>query len=157
MTSWVPFDLLDHLWQSTLFTAGCGWSRAPLRTNAARVRYWLWLGRVDEVPDSALDAGVVRRAFAWRTAAIAPPPAVSSVIEQVLTAAAGVNRRDACPRRTAHRFNAGRSLLAPGDRCRVGLAQWWRQWRPIRRRSVTRGRSTSARHMDLTGARIRAR
>ena len=42
MTSWVPFDLLDHLWQSTLVTAVIWLIARAVRTNAARVRYWLW-------------------------------------------------------------------------------------------------------------------
>ena len=42
MMSWLPFDVLDHLWQSTL-VAGAVWLVArAMRANAARVRYWLW-------------------------------------------------------------------------------------------------------------------
>jgi beta-lactamase regulating signal transducer with metallopeptidase domain len=34
--------LLDHLWQSTLFAAGIGLLTLAARSNAARIRYWLW-------------------------------------------------------------------------------------------------------------------
>ncbi len=40
--SWMPFDLLDHLWQSTLFTAVVWLIARAMHTNGARVRYWLW-------------------------------------------------------------------------------------------------------------------
>jgi len=35
-------DLLDHLWQSTLFAACAGLLTLALRDNGAWVRYWLW-------------------------------------------------------------------------------------------------------------------
>ena len=78
MTSWVPFDLLDHLWQSTLFAAAVWLVARAVRTNAARVRYWLWLAASMKflIPLSLLVSFGER--FAWRTAAVAPPPAVSA-------------------------------------------------------------------------------
>ena len=88
MTSWVPFDLLDHLWQSTLFTAAVWLVARAVRANTARVRYWLWLAASLKflVPISALVT--IGERFAWRTTPAAPPPVVSFVIEQVLTPAA---------------------------------------------------------------------
>src|SRR5262245_44700198 len=88
MTSWVSFDLLDHLWQSTLFTAAIWLITRAVRANAARVRYWLWFAASVKflVPLSLLVS--VGERFAWRTTAVAAPPAVSAVIEQVLTPAA---------------------------------------------------------------------
>jgi uncharacterized protein (TIGR03435 family) len=35
--------IADHLWQSTLFAAVAGLLTLTLRSNRARVRYWLWL------------------------------------------------------------------------------------------------------------------
>jgi bla regulator protein blaR1 len=35
--------VLNHLWQSTLFAAAAGLLTLMLRTNSARVRYWIWL------------------------------------------------------------------------------------------------------------------
>jgi beta-lactamase regulating signal transducer with metallopeptidase domain len=34
--------LLDHLWQSSLFALAAGLLTLTLRTNAARIRFWLW-------------------------------------------------------------------------------------------------------------------
>jgi hypothetical protein len=34
--------LANHLWQSTLFVAVVGLLALRLRSNQARVRYWLW-------------------------------------------------------------------------------------------------------------------
>ena len=42
MTPWVPSDLLNHLWQSTLFVCAVWLAGLALRGNAARVRCWLW-------------------------------------------------------------------------------------------------------------------
>ena len=35
--------IADHLWQSTLFAGAAGLLTLTLRSNRARVRYWLWL------------------------------------------------------------------------------------------------------------------
>ena len=80
MTSWVPFDLLDHLWQSTLFTAAVWLITRAMRANAARVRYWLWFAASVKflVPISVLVS--VGERFAWRTTPTAAP-AGAAVIE----------------------------------------------------------------------------
>ena len=85
MTSWVPFDLLDHLWQSTLFSAGAWLAARMLSANGARVRYWLWFAASMKflIPLSWLVS--IGERFAWRTAPAATPAAVSFVIDQVLT------------------------------------------------------------------------
>jgi hypothetical protein len=36
-------ELVNHLWQSTLFAAAVGLLALAVRKNHARVRYWLWL------------------------------------------------------------------------------------------------------------------
>jgi bla regulator protein blaR1 len=135
MTSWVPFDLLDHLWQSTLFTAAVWLATRAVRTNAARVRYWLWLAASVKflIPLSLLVSFGER--FAWRTAAVAPPTAVSSVIEQVLTpAAAGVAAAPVVPIASAPPIAWPLVLLvAWGLGVAFVLSEWWRQWRPIKR------------------------
>jgi uncharacterized protein (TIGR03435 family) len=136
MTSWVPFDLLDHLWQSTLFTAAVWLVARAVRTNAARVRYWLWLAASVKflIPLSLLVSFGER--FAWRPAAVAPPPAVSSVIEQVLTpAAAGVAAAaPAAPIASAPPIVWPAVLIvAWGLGVAFVLTEWWRQWRPIKR------------------------
>jgi bla regulator protein BlaR1 len=133
MTSWVPFDLLDHLWQSTLFTAVVWLVARAVRTNAARVRYWLWLAASVKflIPLSLLVSFGER--FAWRTAAVAPPPAVSAVIEQVLTpAAATVATTTAAPIASSTTVWPVLLIVAWSVGALFVLAQWWRQWQPIR-------------------------
>ena len=132
MTSWVPFDLLDHLWQSTLF-AGCVWLVTyAVRTNAARVRYWLWFAASLKflLPMSMLVS--VGEPFAWRTTPAATPP-VTSVIEQVLTptaatiatapAAAIVAPTVAWPVLLLVAWAAGVLFI---------VVRWWQQWLPVR-------------------------
>src|SRR5580692_11639558 len=36
-------ELLDHLWQGTLFATAAGLLTLAFRSNRAKVRYWLWL------------------------------------------------------------------------------------------------------------------
>ncbi|MGH9242369.1 MAG: M56 family metallopeptidase, partial [Vicinamibacterales bacterium] len=133
MTSWLPFDVLDHLWQSTLF-AGAVWLVArAMRANAARVRYWLWFAVSVKflVPISLLVS--IGERFAWRTAPPAPLPA-AAVIEQVLTpAATAVTSVSSAS--TASSPTLWPLLLLGVWSIGVGLvlAQWWRQWVPIRR------------------------
>jgi uncharacterized protein (TIGR03435 family) len=133
MTSWVPFDLLDHLWQSTLFTAVVWLVARAVRTNAARVRYWLWLAASVKflIPLSLLVSFGER--FAWRTAAVAAPPAVSAVIEKVLTpAAATITPVASAPLAPSPIPWPTLLLAAWGVGVLFVLVQWWRQWRPIR-------------------------
>ena len=134
MTSWMPFDLLDHLWQSTLFTAAVWLVARAVRTNAARVRYWLWFAASMKflIPVSALmQAG---EQFAWRTAAVAPPPTVSFVIERVLTPAAAATTTATSAAPMTSSTSVWPVLLLVAWACGVGvvLVHWWRQWQPIR-------------------------
>jgi uncharacterized protein (TIGR03435 family) len=132
MTSWVPFDLLDHLWQSTLFTAAVWLVARAVRTNAARVRYWLWFAASLKflVPISILVS--VGGRFAWRTTPAAAP-AVAAVIEQVLTPAATTAATTSAPVTSSPAVWPVLLLVAWGIGVLLVLAQWWRQWRPIGR------------------------
>jgi len=133
MTSWLPFDVLDHLWQSTLFTGAVWLATRAMRANAARVRYWLWFAASMKfvVPISLLVS--IGERFAWRTAPPAPLPA-AAVIEQVLTpAATAVTAVSSAS--TASSTALWPLLLLGVWSIGVGLvlAQWWRQWVPISR------------------------
>ena len=134
MTSWVPFDLLDHLWQSTLFTAAVWLVTRAVRSNAARVRYWLWFAASVKflVPISVLVS--VGERFAWRTTPTAAP-AVAAVIEQVLTPAAAtvatVSSGPVAP--SSSTLWPMLLLVAWSAGVLLVLAQWWQQWKPIRR------------------------
>lgn len=131
MTSWVPFDLLDHLWQSTLFAAAVWLVARTVRTNAARVRYWLWFAASMKflVPISVLVS--VGERFAWRTTP-ATAPVVASVIEQVLTPAATTVATTLAPATSSPTMWPLLLLVAWGVGVLLVLAQWWRQWQPIR-------------------------
>jgi bla regulator protein BlaR1 len=43
MTQALPFHILAHLWQSTLFALAAALLTVAFRGNRAQVRYWLWL------------------------------------------------------------------------------------------------------------------
>ena len=64
-------QLLNHLWQSTLFAGAIGLLTLALRSNSARLRYWLWLGASVKflIPFSLLVS--LGSHFGWREAA--PP------------------------------------------------------------------------------------
>ena len=138
MMSWLPLDLLDHLWQSTLFAAAVWLLAHMLRENGARVRYWLWLAASVKflIPLSLL-ANLGQR-FAWRTESATAPPVVSFVIDQVvdpaLTPAAAVmatapttpitSLATVMPWVLAVAWAAGVSIV---------LVSWWKQWLSMRR------------------------
>ena len=142
MTSWVPFDLLDHLWQSTLFTAAVWLAARALRANGARVRYWLWFAASMKflIPLSLLvNAG---ERFAWRTDPVAAPPVVPFVIDQVLTPAGSAWSSTG---RLAETVPLGEPVAAPATimswlllaawaaGVTFVLLSWWRQWLSFRR------------------------
>ena len=140
MTSWLPFDVLDHLWQSTLF-AGAVWLVAlTLRANGARVRYWLWFAASMKflIPLSLLVS--VGERFAWRTEPVAAPPVVSFVIDQLLTPAgtarsATIAETVALGASIASPATAMSWLLVVAWAAGVSfvLISWWKQWLPFRR------------------------
>jgi beta-lactamase regulating signal transducer with metallopeptidase domain len=142
MTSWVPFDLLDHLWQSTLFTAAVWLAARALRANGARVRYWLWFAASMKflIPLSLLvNAG---ERFAWPTEPVVAPPVVSFVIDQVLTPAGSAWSSTG---QLAETVPLGEPVASPATiifwlllaawaaGVTFVLLSWWRQWLPFRR------------------------
>lgn len=131
MTQVLPSALVNHLWQSTLFVIAVWLAALALRTNAARVRCWLWTGASVKflVPLSMLVS--LGERFQWRAAPASVQPAVSFVMEEVLAPA---NRVVAAPA-----FIPQSSLLWPWlllmvwcAGATVVLVSWWRQWLPIR-------------------------
>ena len=134
MTYWVPFDLLDHLWQSTLFTAVVWLMARAVRTNAARVRYWLWFAASVKFLVPIAWLVTVGERFAWRTAPATAPAAAAAVIEQVLTPAATVVTSVAsAPATSSPTVWPVLLLLAWSVGVLFVLVQWWQQWQPIRR------------------------
>jgi len=134
MTSWVPFDLLDHLWQSTLFTAAVWLVARAVRTNAARVRYWLWFAASVKflIPVSVLV--LIGERFAWRTTPAAASPAVSFVIDQVLTpVATTVGTAPSAPDASPTMAIATLLLVVWCSGVGFVLSSWWRQWLPLNR------------------------
>jgi uncharacterized protein (TIGR03435 family) len=79
-----PFaPLASHLWQSTLFAGVVGLLTLALRSNQARVRYWLWLAASYKflLPFSWLVS--IGHQFEWRAAPTIMPPAFSAVVDAV--------------------------------------------------------------------------
>ncbi len=137
MTYWVPFDLLDHLWQSTLFTAAVWLIARAMRSNGARVRYWLWFAASMKflIPLSLLvSAG---EWFAWRTEPAAAPPVLSFVIDRVIDpvltpAAATLATAAAAPIASPVTVMPWLLLAAWAAGVTFVLISWWRQWLPFR-------------------------
>ena len=60
-------EVLNHLWQSTVFALGAGVLTLAFRKNRAQVRYWLWLGAsVKFLIPFALLVGLGSQARGWR-------------------------------------------------------------------------------------------
>jgi len=131
-----PTDLrpiADHLWQSTVFAGIAGLATLTLRTNRARVRYWLWLMASCKflVPLSVLFA--LGGQLAWRTAPPATQSGLSIAIQEVSKPF------------TARAISAPVSLTQPVAHPSLSLAlpvtwmcgfagiafSWWIRWRRI--------------------------
>lgn len=131
MIPWLPASLVNHLWQSTLVIALVWLATLALRRSRARVRCWLWTAASLKflVPVAVL-VGLGER-LEWRAAPAAVQPAVSFVLEELLTpAAVTVSATVRMPEPVPvlpwlllaiWAIGAGRILLA-----------WRRQWLPIR-------------------------
>ena len=130
MTSWVPVEVANHLWQSTLFVALVWLVTLALRRHDARVRYWLWAAASVKfvLPFSWLIGlgGLVE----WRTAPAIAQPAATFVMQEILAAPLLYNAVPQAP----HETNIGRWVVL--GVWLVGTAVvlfWWgRHWRPLR-------------------------
>jgi len=124
--------LVDHIWQSTLFVVLVWLAAMALRSNGARVRFWMWTAASIKflVPLSLL-VNVGER-FQWRNAPAVVQPAVAFVMEDVLAPADVVV---AVPTVTPQ-SPLGWPWIVLAVWCAgavVMLWSWWRQWLPIRR------------------------
>jgi uncharacterized protein (TIGR03435 family) len=131
MNTWVPSALINHLWQSTLFLLIVWLATLALRRNGARVRFWLWTASSVKflLPLSWLVN--LGKAIQWREPPAAVQPAVSFVLQDVLTPATVVTGLPMSPPQSpsvlpwvlAAIWIAGAAFV---------LIAWWRQWRPVR-------------------------
>jgi bla regulator protein blaR1 len=131
MTLGLPLALVDHVWQSTLFVVLVWLATMALRSNGARVRFWLWTAASIKflVPLSML-VNLGER-FQWRAAPAVMQPAVSFVMQDVLAPADVVV---GVPAAIPHALLAW-PWLALAVWCAgavVMLLSWWRRWLPIR-------------------------
>src|SRR5215471_12198331 len=140
-------QVVNHLWQSTLFAGVAAWLAFLLRANRAEVRYWLWMGAsLKFLIPFALLLGLGNQ-IRWR-AADHPPPVTSLVeaVTQPITAPfqiAPPSRQTELPWTRAAAGVWGLGVLG------VGL-YWWKRSRPLR------GAIRSAQPLDL-GPGVRAR
>jgi uncharacterized protein (TIGR03435 family) len=124
-------ELVNHLWQSTLFACVVGLFAWMLRTNGAAVRHGLWVAASVKflVPFSLLIG--LGSQVEWRRPAAVPQPRLDAV-EQIgepliaLASPAGLLEQTA-PSRIPGVF-AGLWLCGFAANC---LA-WWRRWRQVR-------------------------
>jgi bla regulator protein BlaR1 len=131
MTPWLSSALVNHLWQSTLFVVVVWLATLALRSNRARVRYWLWAAASVKflIPVSALIS--LGAQFEWRTAPAIAQPAASFVMEQVLAPpvmaaavpATAMQDGSVLPWLLLGVWLAGSAAV---------LLSWRRQWIPVR-------------------------
>jgi bla regulator protein blaR1 len=135
----IPAPVVAHIWQSTLFASLVWLATLGLQSNAARVRYWLWMASSLKflVPFSWLV--MLGAQFEWRTGPVSAQPAAAFMIDQVFAPSviAPSVAHDMAPSSSIVSWVAGAVWL-------VGIASvcfwWWRQWMPVRaaRRAATR-------------------
>ena len=91
MTPWMPPALMNHLWQSTLFTIVVWLATLALRKNIARVRCWLWTAASVKFLVSFSMLVRLGERFQWHAAPAAVQPAVTFMMEDILAPAAVVD------------------------------------------------------------------
>lgn len=131
MIDWLSFDVVAHLWQSTLVIGVVWLMTLALRGNRAHVRHWLWLAASVKflVPLSWFVS--LGAQLEWRTASSIAQPAATFVMEEILAppVIAAVASTPA-----AQPMSAWPWMLA--SIWAVGVAGvlfwWWRQWRLVR-------------------------
>ena len=84
MTDWLSFDVIAHLWQSTLVIGVVWLMTLALRGNRAHVRHRLWLAASVKflVPFSWFVS--LGAQLEWRTAPAVAQPAATFVMEEIL-------------------------------------------------------------------------
>ena len=146
MTTWVPSALMNHLWQSTIFVLLVWLATLALRSNSARVRYWLWTAASIKFLLPLAWLVSLGEYVRWREAAAAVQPtmsfvqpAMSFVLHDVLMP---VDVEGAAPLSAPQASSVLPWVLAViwAIGAVFVLMAWWRQWRPIRSalRSATR-------------------
>lgn len=132
MSWWLLAALANHVWQSTVFIIAVWIATRALHGNAARVRSWLWTAASIKflLPLSAL-VNIGER-FQWRTAPPVVQPAVSFVMEDVLTPVNVSALVPAIVPQPATPMWPWLLLAIWGAGAAVVIAIWWRQWTPIR-------------------------
>src|SRR5579862_9654252 len=98
-------EVLNHLWQSTVFGVAAGLLTLAFRKNGAGVRYWLWLAASCKflIPFSVL--GEIGSRLSWRTAPGAAVPVAFDYFVQPFRApgaTAAVARVAAAPASAPH-------------------------------------------------------
>jgi uncharacterized protein (TIGR03435 family) len=124
-------ELVNHLWQSTLFACVMGLLTLLLRRNRAAVRHWLWLAASVKflVPFSLLIG--LGSQVEWRKAPMVPQPRLD-VVEQIsepIAIAASPARL--LPQTASSRFSAVLFSLWLCGFAANGVA-WWLRWRQVR-------------------------
>jgi uncharacterized protein (TIGR03435 family) len=130
MIEWPSFDVIAHLWQSTLVIGVVWLMTLALRGNRAHVRHRLWLAASMKflVPFSWFVS--LGAQLEWRTAPSIAPPAATFVLEGILTppVIAAVTSTPAAQPSLAWpwMFACIWVLGVAGV-----LFWWWRQWRLV--------------------------
>ena len=130
MIEWLSFDVIAHLWQSTLVVGIVWLATLALRRHGARVRCWLWTAASVKflVPFSWLMSFGAQ--FEWRTAPAIAQPAATFVMEEILSPPAVTVTSTVTAQHAAFWPWMLASLWAIGF---VGVVfWWWRQWCLVR-------------------------
>jgi bla regulator protein BlaR1 len=140
----IPAQLLNHLWQSTLFAAAAGLLTLALRKNRAPVRYWLWFAVSCKflIPFSILVT--LGSQVEWRKAQTLQPSALPLVMEQISQPFAPAAPAPV-PAKKPPVSSATVLLCAWLSGLSIVVFSWFRQWRRIR----TAMRLASPLHLNL--------
>src|SRR5262245_30184947 len=122
---------MAHVWQSTLVIGVVWLATLALRSNHARVRYWLWTAASVKflVPFSWLVS--VGEQLEWRTAPPIARPAATFVMDHILVPFVVAPMAASTPTTPSTVVWPWLLAAAWAGGFFVVLFWWWRQWRPV--------------------------
>jgi len=123
--------MIAHLWQSTLVVGVVWLATRALRSNRARVRYWLWTAASVKLLVPLAWLVSLGAQLEWRPAPPITQPAATLVMDLMLAPPLVATAPSAAP--AAHTAGPWPWMLASiwAVGFFVVLLWWWRQWRPV--------------------------
>jgi bla regulator protein blaR1 len=129
-------ELVNHLWQSTLFAAAAAAGCWMLRKNRARVRYWIWLAAsLKFLLPGALLLSLGARWEKPEPMTVHAPVISAMRVEQIVRSFAPVTVAIAAPSSVRHAWGSPALGAIWFGGVLLIARRWWRRWAALRKLS----------------------